>query len=185
MGLGHDGHGKSGSEKCAVNGPPQILMDFSPESKYSDVCAILDSYAVELNVLGRTQFRADLHCCGLDEGQGWSNDSTADIDTTLELRMIRYQPSPEMCFREIATRWPFYVEAPLNIRFRFGDQWWVYGFTPGKAYGNREMVPQSAVDELERLYALESDERTMHLDPQTSSIQNPKRKTRPNPKEKP
>lgn len=59
------------------------------------------------------------------------------IDWTYCLNLVRYQLPP--CENQInKTRWPFFVNTPLQVGFFYGDQWWIYRFSPGKLYENRE-----------------------------------------------
>ncbi len=119
--------------------PGTIFMYFSGHSKYSDVCAALDSYAVELYHKGKQLLGVPLHSCSdLSEAPAFSGQT--EIDKTIDLRMVQYSPAPDdflKGIRERTTRWPFWVESPMEVCFRYGDQWWVYKFTAGKTYLDR------------------------------------------------
>jgi hypothetical protein len=123
-----------------------LLFRFSPESHLSDIRALMDSYAVEVFNQSRLYIRCPLHHCGLDEGQSFSSNLFPAINWALEVRLCQWNP-PVKDFleriRERNTRWPFFVEYPLTIRLRIGDQWWEYAFSPGKTYEERRFVPEA------------------------------------------
>ncbi len=126
----------------------EIFMRFSPESRLSDIRALLDSYAVELWKDGLLYRRCPIHSCDMYEGQGMLKEfSLPAIDYRIDVRMCTFEP-PAKDFlagiRERRTRWPFFVEYPLSIVFWVADQWWQYGFTPGKQYEDRRMEYEQA-----------------------------------------
>ena len=131
----------------------RIRMAYSSESKLADIRALLDSYAVELSKGKSVYLRSPLHFLeyGGEPPQQVSQQALeklfTPIDTSLTLRMIRYEPpSGDEDFlngiRERNTRWPFYVHQPLSVMFALGEQWWEWKFSPDKTYTERE--PPSA-----------------------------------------
>lgn len=122
---------------------PRLRFLTSPESRLSDVLALLDSYAAELTDRGRVVLCVPLHMLDYNpDAADWDMPVPPTIDETLELRMIRYQPAPEpedflTGIRQRVTRWPFHVEQPLVAEFVLGAQWWQFKFSPGKTYQER------------------------------------------------
>jgi hypothetical protein len=120
-----------------------VYMHFSPESRLSDIRALLDSYAIEVNVNGLTYLRAPLHFCKLGipaipESKTHGYLVGPVLDNTAEVKMIRYEPPNEDFLhgiRERNTRWLFYVEYPLSVQFLLSsDLWWEFKFIPGEVY---------------------------------------------------
>jgi hypothetical protein len=121
---------------------------FNPEASAADVRAALDSYGVELKKSGRPILRVALFMVAPGSGllfepktqtvrsarPLFDEDFSTEVDRLLQLRLIRYEPQGEMEEDPPATRWPFFVEQPLEIVFCFGSQWWSYKFSPGKKY---------------------------------------------------
>jgi hypothetical protein len=121
--------------------------------------AALESYGVELKRNGLVYERIPLQLAALrpvvsaiQTGAapaknaiipGWADHLFTEIDKSLELRLIRFTPHREEGEPEY-TRWPFWVERPLEIAFQFGDQWWSFKFSPGKTYEDRAMEPPAA-----------------------------------------
>lgn len=117
----------------------------SAESKLADIRALLDSYAIELWHDGLVLFRGPLHLCEMSgDGHGITWDTPLTVDSSLDLRLIQYEPPTEDDslggVRERNTRWPFYVDAPLVICLSLGSQWWQYTFKPGKRYDVRSIT---------------------------------------------
>jgi hypothetical protein len=134
----------------------------SAESTLADVRALMDSYAVEVLKDSLVIFRGPLHACKMDaagvgqfefdppptHGRRTNPVVSFDLaipvaDRSLELRLIQYEPPTDNDFlegiRERATRWPFYVHAPLVICLSIDEQWWQWAFTPGKNYEMRNI----------------------------------------------
>lgn len=130
-----------------INPTTGLEFLFNSSCRLSDIRAMLDSYGVEVWNQGLLYRRAPLHSFPLGGGEPtvlpWEKCLFPIIDTTVDVRLCRYEPPSEGDFltgiRERCTRWPFYVEEPLEIMFRMGDQWWKYKFTPGKTYEERRI----------------------------------------------
>lgn len=123
-----------------------VQMVLSPQSRLSDVRALMDSYGIELVKDRRVLVCAPLHWCAYEpdeEYDPWNSPFPPVIDKTIEVRLIRYQPPVDDFLQGIRERtircWPFFVESPLEICFSFRDQWWLYKFSPGKVYQERQM----------------------------------------------
>lgn len=149
-------------------GTARLTACFNPDGSLADMRAALDSYGVELKKNGMVVERIPIQLAAirpviavLEDGPapgkqadlageirqaigpnpiipGWGEHLSFDPDPSLELRLIRFEP-----FREEGlpayTRWPFFVERPMEIAFQFGEQWWSFKFSPGKTYEEREI----------------------------------------------
>ncbi len=124
--------------------PGNILMSLSPQTKLSDIEALLNNYAVELIRDATVQQRGPLwHCAskgGIRYGQdvdnvldAFSEAAALDFDPTLSVRMLRLGSCPPE-----KARWPFFVESELQVMFSIGYQWWKFVFSPGKTYTERD-----------------------------------------------
>lgn len=121
-----------------------VTFLFLPESRLSDIRALLDSYAVEVWKDGLEYLRMPLTFCGsrmLDP----PHISTVEtlfpaVDKKINLRLVQYEPPLMDDDRERATRWPFYVDNTLTVMLFLGDQWWEYIFSTDKTYQNREIA---------------------------------------------
>jgi len=120
-----------------------VRMMFSGPSRLTDIIALMDSYGIELWQRGLLFLRAPLPWCEYVEyGAAPRFDGTIPaIDDAIEIRLVRFEPPTEgdvlEGIRERQTRWPFFVESPLEIWLATGDQWWCYQFSPGKTYEER------------------------------------------------
>jgi hypothetical protein len=129
-----------------------VQMALSAPSRLSDIRALLDSYGIELVKDGRVLLCAPLHWCAYEpdeEHDAWNSPFPPVIDKTIEIRLIRYEPPVDdflRGIRERTVRWPFFVEWPLEICLAFRDQWWLYKFSPGKFYEERQMDYGTAND---------------------------------------
>lgn len=133
-----------------MNRLTKVFMNFSPDSKLSDIRALLDSYAIGIKVNGLTYLRAPLHFCvlGVPPTLGTSTPGSSIqgpiLDKTAKVEMVRYEPpDPDEDFlhgiRERHTRWPFHVEYPLSVQFFLSsDLWWEFKFIPGETYEERK-----------------------------------------------
>jgi hypothetical protein len=112
---------------------------FSPETRVLDMMALLDSYAVEIRKNERVYFRSPVCFLQLDRGQGWPVALGAEVDLTVSIELVQFEPDDSDYFprRSYSTRWPFYVVDPLAIRIRVTDQWSEYHFSPGNIYKDR------------------------------------------------
>lgn len=122
-----------------------LSVTFSPEAYLDDLRALLDSYAVKLSKNG-----LDYLCCPISfirntDGIGFSSPvpeskrsyfvTNFQIDKTFSLSLVQYEPYTED--RDLNTRWPFFVNHPLSIKFTLNDQWWQFKFSPSKTYTER------------------------------------------------
>ena len=119
-----------------------MFMVYSPESKLDDIRSLMDSYALEVWKGGLLFIAAPLHWCKYGDQPMKPFDGTFPaIDTAVELRLVRWEPPQRddilEGIRERQTRWPFFVNSPMAIKFALADQWWEYHFSPGKMYKNR------------------------------------------------
>lgn len=128
------------------DGDVMVTMHFSSESRYEDVCALLDSYGISVSRNGLVYIQCPV--IFLEPGYYATSPGTVGfglninpvIDESLNLRMIQYEPHTDLeSTVEHHTRWPFYVHHPLSILFRLGDNWWQYDFTPNKTYVERHI----------------------------------------------
>ncbi len=119
-----------------------VRVNVSSSSQLVDLRALLDSYAVEVWENGLLYFRTPLHFCrwgAMEPPPLESLEFFPAINPGIDVRLVRYEPpvgdedflAP---IRVRCTRWPFYVEHPLEICLIVGDQWWSYKFSPGEKY---------------------------------------------------
>lgn len=113
----------------------------------SDVYALLDSYAVEIWRGGLLYSSTPLYYfqMGILELDDLSRfNPTPVIDEALNVRLCRYKPSVGDRTPPLHARWPFFVEQPLEIVLSLasphGVQWWLYKFSVGRQYEEREVV---------------------------------------------
>jgi hypothetical protein len=133
----------------------EIVMYLSSEARMEDIRALIDSYAVVLLDKGRVRLEWPIQICGLGVN-AWASDALAKadkwplphvrptprfdlIDPELDLRMVQWQPPADTCRSNLCTRWPFYVDYPLQVTFMVGEQWWQFDFTPGTKYEGRRV----------------------------------------------
>lgn len=125
---------------------PKLFLHFSAESRPADMIPLMHCYAAELRKLQKVMLRCPLYFCRMDtyeiaEGTGWTNPFP-EIDRTMDCQLLRAVPLVQRDGDE-NWRWPFYVNNPLCLTLRVGDQWWQYSFTPGKTYEERSIaVPE-------------------------------------------
>lgn len=121
-----------------------VRFRFSPMSRLGDIRALLDSYGVEVWMEGLLYLRAPLHFCELASGEAAASGlAFPAVDKKIDLRLCRFEPPAEDFLegiRERSTRWPFFVNDPLEVVLYLGDQWWVYKFTPSRFYEERRIV---------------------------------------------
>lgn len=134
--------GQLGSQVVQPALPPIGFRLYS-ENRIGDVMAFLDSYAVEVWKKGKVYLRAPVVQCSYDAFCAFDNNGNLNpqIDWSLDLRLVPYGPPDvgDEQARDAKNRWPFFVEYPFRICFAIGDQWWEFGFTPGKVYQERRM----------------------------------------------
>ena len=131
-----------------MNRLTKVYMYLSPDSHYSDVRALLDSYAVEINITGLTYLRIPLYFCQMGVPTIPASFTAGHIqgpvlDETTEVKMLKYEPSHDdddgTSDNTHHTRWPFFVENPLSIQFFLSsDQWWEFKFIPEEMYTERK-----------------------------------------------
>ena len=102
-------------------------------SRYTDVSALLLSYAVEVRKRGQVMLRAPLMLLeyGPPAPQHLAVDGSnlfTPIDWSFGLSLVRGSEK---------ARWPFFVEAPLDLTLWVDEQWWEFRFSPGKTYTER------------------------------------------------
>jgi len=122
----------------SAQAPSSLRMRFSPDSKLSDLIALLDSYSVEVHTeKGLSLLRCPVYMLYpslvmLDSGFGFAEP--------VALKLCSHQEPDDESGRMLKTRWPFFVDQPLSVQFALGNQWWQYDFNPGKTYQERSIV---------------------------------------------
>ena len=116
-----------------------LSFKLSPSSEVADVGALFDSYAVEVKKDGSTLLRVPLWMCDNAYPAAHTRAGLSFTRDGVSISLVQYAPpfdeEPGVT-RKCATRWPFYVNAPLEVTIRLGglQQWYV--FSPGPRYGN-------------------------------------------------
>lgn len=110
----------------------KVSMLLSPESRLSDIDALLDTYGVEIRKDGDVVFLSPLWRCSMYEG---APEINGEINWSLKISLVPLAPRPIPSGRE--PRWPFFVESPLTVVLACGNQWVQYNFSSGKHYIDR------------------------------------------------
>jgi len=120
-------------------------MGFAPQSRLDDIHALMDSYALEWWKDGLLILCAPLHWCAYEPDEEQDIWHMSGPPRSVEIRLVRFEPPPEgdilEGIRERNTRWPFFVNEPVEIWLSLRDQWWLYKFSPGKFYEEFRMGP--------------------------------------------
>jgi len=115
-----------------------LRIRFSPQGRVNDIKAFFDSYTVDVWKDNLLCVRIPAHNCNMELPLPATELKFHAIDNRVNIRLSHYEPVLEL--DELSnTRWPFYVDYPLDVRLYLGDQFWVYKFSPGKTYTEREM----------------------------------------------
>lgn len=127
----------------------RIQISISRRSYYSDLAALSDSYGIEVKKNGLVYCRAPIWFFiqdGFRTLDPFSKTSPVEdcfypaIDQSFQISLVQDTPFPEEDGRQtFNTRWPFFVEAPLDLSVIYGRQFWTFIFTPGNEYRERRL----------------------------------------------
>jgi len=116
----------------------EIYIRVSPTCLLSDLKSLYDSYMLTVKTDNFINLQIPLLWCPTSSVKKSIVSGLfpihSEIDKRLDVSLTKF------CFGENENnRWPFWVEEPARISIRLGTQWWVYKFSPGKFYEERNM----------------------------------------------
>jgi hypothetical protein len=118
-----------------------MKIAFEKSGKLSDISAFLDSYGIEIKRGEVTFCRMPVIMCRRGDFDEFPDpvDAWNATGSLLTFNLIRYEPFIEPESEEIAkTRWPFFVDFKLSVRFGIGVQVAEFDFEPGRLFEERE-----------------------------------------------